>query len=109
MIAWLAYLAADLVVRLLPPGLADRVCVALARAAFHARLPARRVQEANLVRLLGEPPGPAIRARARESFEHFALSFCDLLRLERIGRDALQGAVEIRGERHLEAARSSGR
>jgi lauroyl/myristoyl acyltransferase len=109
MFAWVAYRAADLVVRLVPPGLADRLCVALARLAFHAGLPARRAQEANLARLLGGVPRHAIRARARESFEHFALAFSDFLRLDSMAPETLAGAIEIRGREHLEAARAAGR
>ena len=98
MIAWVAYRMADLVVRLLPAGIADRLCVALARLAFHAGLPARRAQEANLARLLGDAPRGAIRARARESFEHFALALSDFLRLDSMAPEALAGAIEIHGE-----------
>src|SRR5258708_32194050 len=53
MIAWVAYRIADLVVRRLPAALADRVCVALPRLAFHARPPPRPTQVAHL----GGPPG----------------------------------------------------
>ena len=109
MIAWVAYRMADLVVRLLPAGIADRLCVALARLAFHAGLPARRAQEANLARLMGDAPRGAIRARARESFEHFALALSDFLRLDSMAPEALAGAIEIHGEEHLEAARAAGR
>ena len=109
MIAWLAYRMADVIVRTLPRRLADRVCVGLARLAFHAGLPARRAQEDNLAGLLDEAPRGAIRARARESFEHFALAFSDVLRLEAIGPATLARAVEIEGAEHLEAALRSGR
>jgi len=109
MIAWLAYRMADLVVRVLPAALADRVCVALARLAFHAGLPARRAQEANLARLLAGESRGAIRARARESFEHFALALSDFLRLDSIAPETLVRAVEIQGEEHFEAARATGR
>jgi len=109
MIAWLAYSVADLVVRTVPAPLADRVCVALARLAFHAGIPARHAQEANLARLLGGAPRSAIRARARESFEHFALAFSDFLRLDSIAPETLADAVDVQGEEHLEAARAAGR
>lgn len=109
MIAWLAYRMADLVVRTLPASLADGVCVALARLAFDAGVPARHAQEANLARLLDREPRAAIRARARESFEHFALAFSDFLRLDSIAPETLVSAVEIQGEEHLEAARATGR
>src|SRR5689334_4730547 len=109
MMAWVGYRMADLVVRVLPASLADRLCVALARLMFHARLPARRAQEANLARLLGGVPRAAIRARARESFEHFALALTDFLRLDSMDPAALGGAIEIRGAEHLEAARAAGR
>jgi KDO2-lipid IV(A) lauroyltransferase len=109
MIAWVAYRMADLVVRLLPAALADRVCVALARLVFHAGLPARRAQEANLARLLGDATRAAIRSRARESFEHFALALSDVLRLDSMAPEALAGAIEIHGGEHLEAARAAGR
>jgi KDO2-lipid IV(A) lauroyltransferase len=109
MMAWLAYRVADLVVRILPPGLADRMCVVLARLAFHAGLPARRAQEANLARLLGGQSRRAIRARARESFEHFALALSDFLRLDSIAPEVLARAVEIHGAEHLDAARATGR
>ncbi len=109
MIAWLAYLAAGSAVRLLPPGVADRACLALARLLFHAGLPVRRAQEQNLARLLDQPIGTTIRARARESFEHFALALCDFLRLEGVGPQTLARSVEVRGGEHFEAARASGR
>ena len=109
MMAWLAYRVADLVVRILPPPLADRMCIALARLAFHAGLPARRAQEANLARLLDGQSRRAIRSRARESFEHFALALSDFLRLDSIAPEALASAVEIHGAEHLEAARATGR
>jgi len=109
MIAWLAYAVADLAVRWVPARLADRLCVGLARLAFHAGLPARRAQEANLARLLDRAPRGAIRARAREAFEHFALAFSDMLRLGSMAPEALARAVDVRGRRHLERARHSGR
>ncbi|HEY6865824.1 MAG TPA: lysophospholipid acyltransferase family protein [Candidatus Eisenbacteria bacterium] len=109
MIAWLAYRVADLIVRTFPRRLADRVCVGLARLAFHAGLPARRAQEENLATLFAEAPRRAIRARAREAFEHFALAFSDILRLDAIGPTALARSVEVEGAEHLEAAVRSGR
>jgi KDO2-lipid IV(A) lauroyltransferase len=109
MIAWLAYRMADLVVRVLPAALADGVCVALARLAFHVGGPARHAQEANLARLLGNESRGAIRARACESFEHFALALSDFLRLDSIAPETLVRAVEIQGEEHFEAARDAGR
>ena len=109
MIAWLGYLAADLAVRVLPPRAADALAIALARLAFHARLPARRAQERNLERLLDQPPPPLVRRCARESFEHFALALGDFLRLDSLAPEALERAVEVRGERHLAVARASGR
>jgi len=109
MIAWLGYLAADLAVRVLPPRAADALAIGLARLAFHARLPARRAQERNLERLLDQPSPPVVRRCARESFEHFALALGDFLRLDSLAPEALERAVEVRGERHLAAARESGR
>jgi KDO2-lipid IV(A) lauroyltransferase len=85
------------------------MCIALARLAFHAGLPARRAQEANLARLLSGVPRRAIEERARESFEHFALAFSDFLRLDSMAPETLAGAIEIRGGEHLEAARAAGR
>src|SRR6266545_1917472 len=97
------------IVRRISPGVADRACLALARLLFHAGLPVRRAQEQNLARLLDQPIGTTIRARARESFEHFALALCDFLRLEGVGPQTLARSVEVRGGEHFEAARASGR
>ncbi|MGH7730854.1 MAG: lysophospholipid acyltransferase family protein, partial [Candidatus Eiseniibacteriota bacterium] len=109
MLAVLGYLIADRLVRVLPIGWADRLALVLAGIVFAARPPARAAMEANLARLMpGAPPG-ARRARAREAFEHFALSLLDFLRLGRLDERTLGEAVEIRGAEHLEHARAAGR
>ncbi len=109
MLAWLLYLIADLLVRALPVRAADALALAVARAAFAAGLPTRRALEENLARLLDAAPPGDVRARARECFASFALSFTDFLRLAHRGPGALEGAVEVHGAEHLEAARRSGR
>src|SRR5512143_1876457 len=109
MFAWLSYQLADLLVRLLPRRAADRLGIALARLAFAARLPARGHLERNLARLLGRRDGPGLEALARSSFDHFALTFTDFLRLGHGDPARLAGAIEVHGAEHLEAARASGR
>jgi KDO2-lipid IV(A) lauroyltransferase len=109
MLAVLGYLISDVLVRVLPARIADRLALALAGLAFVARLPARAALEANLARLMPDAPMAARRARAREGFEHFALSLLDFLRLGRLDERTLLQAIEIRGAEHLERARASGR
>src|SRR5262245_18876946 len=106
--AILGYLIADLGVRLLPARLVDRAGVWLARLVFVLRPAARRAAEGNLARLApGLDPG-ARRWLVRRSFEHFALSLADFLRLGHRGAPRAE-TVEIRGRRHLERARTAGR
>jgi KDO2-lipid IV(A) lauroyltransferase len=109
MLAFLGYLTADLVVRLLPARLADRLAVVLARVVFAARPRARLSLEANLSRLLLGVSNAERGGTARAAFEHFALSLTDFLRLGRLDERALEGAIEVRGGEHLECARASGR
>lgn len=105
----IAYHAADLLVRSLPPGAARAFGRTLARAAFTLPLPARREAERNFRRLDPAAPAAAARMRARESYEHFALSIVDFLRLARLDAGAVAGAVTVRGAEHLESAERSGR
>jgi len=109
MIAWLVYQAADVCVRVLPGSLADRLCLFLARLAFRLGLPARKAQEDNLARLLTGAPPRTIRRRAREAFEHFALSFTDFLRLGHLDLDQVRDAIEVHGVEHFEAAQAARR
>jgi lauroyl/myristoyl acyltransferase len=109
MLTWIAYLAADLLVRLLPAAVAERLAVAIARLAFALRVPARTRLVENLARLLGDEPGPALESMAREAFENFARSFVDFLRLGHVPPGAVSGALEVHGAEHLAAARASGR
>ncbi|HET7226538.1 MAG TPA: hypothetical protein VFK69_12590 [Candidatus Eisenbacteria bacterium] len=109
MIALVFYRFADLIVRWLPPRLADGLSVAVARAAFVLRLPPRQCLERNLERLMQAPGEGAVRDRAREAYDNFALTFTDFLRLGHAGGERLAGAVEVHGGEHLEAARASGR
>ena len=118
MIAPLAYMTAALVVRAMPAPAADALARRLARVAFALGVPARRRLEGNLHRLLSRAPlspaGAAAAARevrdcARRSFEHFALSIADLVRLSRMDQAAIAGTVEVRGSEHLAAALDSHR
>jgi KDO2-lipid IV(A) lauroyltransferase len=109
MLTLLGYLAADLLVRMLPARAADRLGVGIARLAFALRVPARARLEENLSRLLERKPGPPLEAVAREAFDNFARSFTDFLRLGHAPPGDLAGAVEVHGAEHLEAARTSGR
>jgi KDO2-lipid IV(A) lauroyltransferase len=109
MLAVLGYFIADHLARVLPAGIADRLALRLAGLAFAIRPPARAALEANLARLMPGATPAARRARAREAFEHFALSLVDILRLGRLDPEALGRAIEIRGAEHLERARAAGR
>ncbi len=109
MLAVLGYLIADVLGRVLPIGIAERLALSLAGLVFAARPPARATLEANLALLMpGTPPAARI-AMAREAFEHFALSLLDFLRLGRLDEQSLVEAIEIRGAEHLERARATGR
>src|SRR5690349_966509 len=79
MIEILGYWLAGGLVRWLPAPLIDRIGIAAARFTFALRPPARRALEANLARLLGAGSVARVPGVARESFEHFALSFADFL------------------------------
>ncbi len=107
--AALGYLIADVLSRLLPTGIADRLALSLAGLAFAVRPPARIALEANLARLVPGATRAARRAMARQAFDHFALSLLDFLRLGRLDERALAQAIEIRGAEHFERARASGR
>ena len=109
MIAYAALRSADLVVRLLPLRASRSLARALARLAFALHVPARRRAVANFARLPGAADPAACTRRAREAFEHFALSYVDLLRLRRLPTDAVRRAVALEGERHFEEASRSGR
>ena len=109
MVARISYQIADALVRVLPAPAADRLAVRLARAAFALRLPARAALERNLEQLLSGASRHAIRDRARATFEHFALSLADFLRLARLDTGTLGRAVDVRGERHLADALASKR
>ena len=109
MVTHLAYQAAELATRALPRRTADALARYLARAAFAARVPARRAAEENLARLLPAAAAGAHQVLARESFESFALAFADFLRLRRMCSADLFRAVQVEGREHLDAARASGR
>jgi len=101
----LGYLIADLGVRLLPAGLADRLSVWLARGVFALRPPARRAAELNLSRLAPGIPPQRRRRLARMAFEHFALVLVDFVRGG--DRRAERDAVVVRGRRHFDRALSA--
>lgn len=108
MMGSLSFHAADAAVRMLPAFATEQIGRLLAQAAFALPLPARRAAIGNLGRL--EPAAAALaRDRARASFEHFALSLADFLRLQRLDGAALADAVEVWGSEHLAAAEGSGR
>jgi KDO2-lipid IV(A) lauroyltransferase len=109
MLAWLLYLAADALVRILPSQVADRLGIGVARIAFALRVPARARLEENLGRLLQRTSRRRVRTVAREAFENFALTFTDFLRLGHAEPRLLAEGVEVHGAEHLEAARRSGR
>ena len=106
MLALISYMTADFAIRVLPARVANGLARTCARVAFAFRPAPRRRLEANLSRLL-ETPG--VRARALESFEHFALTLTDFLRLGHIRRESLPASVEVRGAEHLAAAAASER
>ncbi len=101
-----AYRLAAWLARALPRRAGDALGRALARLAFALRVPARPIAVANQARLAA--PGEA-DARARASFEHFAVAFADFLRLDGLAPDGVAAAVEVRAADHFEAARRSGR
>ena len=105
MVAAMAYLAADAIVRTLPRGIADAIATRLARAAFSMRVPARQRLERNLERLACEPVER--RAQALETFEQFALSVTDFLRLAHVNARTLRARTIVRGETHLDEASRS--
>jgi len=109
MLSVLGYLLVDLAVRALPAPVADRSARGVARLAFAVRPRSRVALEANLRHLVPQLPAAERRLRAREAFEHFALSLLDFLRLRRLPAADLERAIEIRGAVHLEQARASGR
>jgi KDO2-lipid IV(A) lauroyltransferase len=108
MLALLGFRIADSIVHRLPLATSRGLARGLARLAFALRVPARRRLEANL-RRLGGPDRAEAASRAREAFEHFAISVVDFLRLSRLGPEGVAREVEVLGSEHLDAARRSGR
>ena len=122
-LALVPYLSADALARVLPRPVLLTIARAVARIAFELRVPARRRLEANLELVRGfdqaasrggedtddREARAAVRHSARNTFEHFALAFADFLTLGRMGREALERAIVVRGEHHYQAARDSGR
>ena len=102
-----AYRIAEWMVRRLPRAATATLARTAARVAFARRGAARRALEANLASLV-DHPRTASRI-ALQSFEHFARAFVEFLELDGMTRERLADAVELRGQRHLEAARVSGR
>jgi KDO2-lipid IV(A) lauroyltransferase len=109
MLAFIGFRLADLVVRLLPLGLVRDLARRTARLVFALHVPARARTLANFRRVMGERPLAELEACSRNAFEHFALSLVDFLRLARLRPAEVSGEVEVRGLRHLEQARNSGR
>ena len=105
----LGYWIADLGVRLLPPWLADRLGVWLARGVFVLRPRARRAAEQNLLRLEPRLDPSQRRRMARASFEHFALTLVEFLRRGHGASHGRADVVVVRGRRHLERALATGR
>lgn len=103
MLTILGYRIAASLAGVLPAQMAEALAVALARLAFHCRVPARRRLEENLARLLPATPPAERRRHARGAFESFARSFADFLR----GRP--DAGVCIEGAGHLRRALASGR
>ena len=104
MLAVLGYRTAAALARVLPAPLADGLAVALARLAFHCRVPARAALEANLARLLPGLPPRERRRNTRRAFESFARSFTSFLRGPHEA-----AAAEIVGFEHFDHARACGR
>ena len=109
MLIWLLYLAADLMVRMLPARAAEGLAMGIARLTFALRVPARARLQENLSRLLEREPGLPLEDVARDAFDNFARSFTEFLRLGHAPPGELAGAIEVHGAEHLEAARASGR
>jgi len=109
MLTLLGFRIADLAVRLLSREQARGLAVQCARMAFALGVPARARTLANFRRLLGSRPERELEARGREAFEHFALGVVDFLRLARLDAGQVSAQVEVRGGRHFEEARRSGR
>ena len=105
----LGYWIADLLVRLLPARVSHNLALGLARLVFALHLPARAMLEHNLRRVSPRASAARRRRLAREGFEHFALSLVEFLRPHQIPAEPLAGSVDVRGQRHLEAARGAER
>lgn len=108
MLPALAYSLAGTLARALPETWSHRTARLCGRLAHRLQLPARRTLEANLVRL-GPLTPHQLDSRSRETFEQFAVSVADFLRLDSLTHEELVKRVEIRGGEHLETARASGR
>ena len=107
--AIIGYLIADLLVRVLPARWPENLATWIARRAFSLRVPARRILDGNLARVRPGLSAPARTRIARRSFEQFALSLVEFLRLRGSAPPALAGHIEVRGRHHLETARAAGR
>ncbi len=108
MLAALTYSLADAVVRTLPAPWTDGLARLLGRAVFAAHVPARARLERNLSRLV---PADAARVRglARETFEQFALTVADFLRLAHASAAEVASRVVVMGDDPVERARHDAR
>lgn len=107
MMAETAYRLAEWLARHLPSRVAEALAGLVARLAFVLRAPARIALESNLSAFDRRPR--AVRRLARAAFQNFARTFVEFLGLERMTREALIEAVEVRGEEHLRRAYRAGR
>ncbi len=108
-LAYVPYGLASGASRVLTERQARSAARTIARGLFALRPPARRRLEQNLRRVLPAASPVEVRRHARQAFENFAGAFVDVLRLDRMSRDALAGALEVEGAEHVRSARVSER
>jgi len=106
-LGYLPYGLASAASRALPAHAARATARGIAGALFALRIPARKRLEGNLRRVLPDARPGEVRRHARNAFENFAAAFVDVLRLDRMSREAIAGALEIEGAEHVRAARAA--
>jgi phosphatidylinositol dimannoside acyltransferase len=109
-ISYLAYRAAYLLARSLPPSIGGRLFDLVGRAA-HSLLPGLRATvTGNQARVLGLPPDhPMVRASTAEAFRTYARYWADTFRLDLMPDEEILARTEAVGIEHVDEALARGR
>lgn len=95
---------------LLPGRVGRRLFDLLGAAAFHLARGTRATVEANLARVVGEPPGsPRLEAAAKEAFRSYARYWFDAFHARVMSREEVDRRFRVEGREHIDRAVEEGR